>query len=74
MSSGTVNGIANANELMAEIKRKFGAGKIPLPSFWGGYQIVPERIEFWQGRPHRLHDRFEYLRGESGWRITRLQP
>ncbi|MAR91316.1 MAG: pyridoxamine 5'-phosphate oxidase [Pseudomonadales bacterium] len=59
---------------LAEIKRKFGAGKIPLPSFWGGYQIVPERIEFWQGRPHRLHDRFEYLRGESGWRITRLQP
>ena len=56
------------------MKRKFGQGEIPLPSFWGGYQIVPERIEFWQGRPHRLHDRFEYLRTESGWAIQRLQP
>jgi|TARA_B100000674_G_scaffold495124_1_gene521567 pyridoxamine 5'-phosphate oxidase len=59
---------------LAEMKRKFGQGEIPLPSFWGGYQIVPERIEFWQGRPHRLHDRFEYLRTESGWAIQRLQP
>lgn len=59
---------------LAEMKRKFGEGQIPLPSFWGGYQIVPERIEFWQGRPHRLHDRFTYTRTESGWDIQRLQP
>lgn len=59
---------------LAEMKRKFGEGKIPLPTFWGGYQIVPERIEFWQGRPHRLHDRFEYRLNESGWSIQRLQP
>ncbi|MGM0570474.1 MAG: pyridoxamine 5'-phosphate oxidase [Pseudomonadota bacterium] len=59
---------------VAEIKRKFGDGEIPLPSFWGGYRVVPRRIEFWQGRPSRLHDRFEYLRSDNGWTIQRLQP
>ena len=59
---------------VAEIKRKFGDGEVPLPSFWGGYRVTPRRIEFWQGRPSRLHDRFEYLRQEDGWLIQRLQP
>ncbi|WP_297797577.1 pyridoxamine 5'-phosphate oxidase [uncultured Marinobacter sp.] len=59
---------------VAEIKRKFSEGEIPLPSFWGGYRVIPERIEFWQGRPSRLHDRFEYVRQSDGWHIQRLQP
>lgn len=59
---------------LAEIKRKFGEGEVPLPSFWGGYRVTPRRIEFWQGRPSRLHDRFEYLRQDQGWIIQRLQP
>lgn len=59
---------------VAEMKRKFSSGEIPLPSFWGGYRVVPERIEFWQGRPSRLHDRFEYVREADGWTIQRLQP
>lgn len=59
---------------VAEIKRRFGDCEIPLPSFWGGYRVIPQRIEFWQGRPSRLHDRFEYLRSEHGWTIQRLQP
>lgn len=59
---------------VAEMKRKFSSGEIPLPSFWGGYRVVPERIEFWQGRPSRLHDRFEYVREPDGWTIQRLQP
>ena len=59
---------------VAEMKRKFSSGEIPLPDFWGGYRVVPERIEFWQGRPSRLHDRFEYVREADAWTIQRLQP
>ena len=58
-----------------EMKRKFQSGKIPLPDFWGGYRIVPEKVEFWQGRPSRLHDRFLYTRQDnSQWLIERLAP
>ncbi len=56
------------------MKRRFGEGEIPLPEFWGGYRLSPIRIEFWQGRENRLHDRFEYLREGEGWRIQRLAP
>lgn len=58
-----------------ELKHKFKHGEIPLPSFWGGYRIVPKRFEFWQGRRNRLHDRFAYtLKGETLWEIERLAP
>ena len=58
-----------------KIKNKFGQGEIPLPSFWGGYRVVPHAIEFWQGGGERLHDRFMYRKDESGtWSIERLQP
>ena len=59
-----------------EMKRKFRNQKIPLPSSWGGYRVVPDSFEFWQGRPNRLHDRFLYsrLNEESDWEIHRLAP
>lgn len=59
----------------AEMKKKFGEGKIPLPSFWGGYRVIPTEIEFWQGRENRLHDRFMYtLSDPDSWAIERLAP
>lgn len=58
-----------------EMKRKFAAGQVPLPSFWGGFRVRPVEFEFWQGRADRLHDRFRYQRDGSGaWNIERLQP
>ena len=59
---------------LAEIKEKFAAGEVPLPSFWGGYRVKPTQIEFWQGGPARLHDRFLYTRADGAWRIDRLSP
>jgi pyridoxamine 5'-phosphate oxidase len=56
------------------IKHKFADGEIPLPDFWGGYRVKPLRIEFWQGRENRLHDRFEYVRDGDAWKIQRLAP
>ena len=56
------------------MKTKFGEGKIPLPSFWGGFRVVPTAIEFWQGRENRLHDRFLYTPEAKGWKIERLAP
>ncbi len=59
-----------------EMKRKFAQGEIPLPSFWGGFRVVPSELEFWQGRENRLHDRFRYVRNEprGPWQIERLAP
>ncbi|WP_281646383.1 pyridoxamine 5'-phosphate oxidase [Parendozoicomonas sp. Alg238-R29] len=60
---------------MDEMKRKFQQGEVPVPSFWGGYRVKPEQIEFWQGRPSRLHDRFCYQKADNNdWNIERLAP
>ncbi|SHI19042.1 pyridoxamine 5'-phosphate oxidase [Ferrimonas marina] len=57
-----------------KMKEKFAKGEVPLPDFWGGYRIIPDTIEFWQGGSRRLHDRFLYQRQQDGWSIERLAP
>ncbi|MGL5291434.1 MAG: pyridoxamine 5'-phosphate oxidase [Vibrionaceae bacterium] len=58
-----------------ELKQQFMQGEIPTPTFWGGFCVVPNAIEFWQGGQHRLHDRFLYEKGQNNdWQITRLAP
>jgi pyridoxamine 5'-phosphate oxidase len=56
------------------MKRRYADGEVPLPPAWGGFRVVPEEVEFWQGRENRLHDRLRYRQGEDGWIIERLAP
>ena len=57
-----------------EHDRRYKGKDVPLPEFWGGYRVTPERIEFWQGRINRLHDRLRYDRTATGWEVVRLYP
>jgi pyridoxamine 5'-phosphate oxidase len=69
--------IASRQELetgLREVERRFSGSDIPVPPHWGGYRVIPENFEFWQGRESRLHDRIRYLREGKRWRIERLSP
>ena len=60
---------------LAELRAKYPEGSdVPTPPFWGGYRLVPTRVEFWQGRPSRLHDRVQYTRKNDRWTLERLSP
>lgn len=72
--SDPVESRAVLEERFAHFDARFGPEEVPRPHSWGGYLIVPERFEFWQGRPDRMHDRFEYRRQGPQWRSQRLQP
>ena len=61
-------------ERYAELEERFGEGDVPVPPFWGGLRVIPETVEFWQGRRARLHDRLQYRRTGSSWVVERLSP
>ena len=66
---------AELEERYAELDRRWPEGtQVPMPEFWGGYLLRPDRMEFWQGRPSRLHDRFRYIRQGPSWSVVRLAP
>lgn len=72
--SSRINSRQALETQFAQIKQKFAQGEVPLPEFWGGYRVVPEEMEFWQGGESRLHDRFSYSRDGDDWNIDRLSP
>lgn len=65
---------ATLERVDAEMTARFADGEVPRPAHWGGYLVRPDVVEFWQGQPNRLHDRFRYTRHDGGWTHTRLQP
>lgn len=73
--SEVIDGRRVLDARLEEMKQRFAEGQVPLPPHWGGFRLKPERIEFWQGRPDRLHDRLRYTLGKNGsWLIERLAP
>ena len=72
--SAPIGSRAHLEGRVRDVEARFEGGDVPRPPFWGGYRVVPERVELWWGRPSRLHDRVVYLRDGAGFRVERLQP
>ena len=72
--SQLINSRADLSNRQKDFERQFGENNISRPPHWGGYRLLPHTIEFWQGRPSRLHDRIKYLKEGENWKIVRLAP
>lgn len=72
--SSVISGRDWLEAAVADVRKRFPDGEVPLPPHWGGYVVAPTLFEFWQGRPSRLHDRVRYRRLEERWVIERLAP
>ena len=72
--SSVLRGRNELERKFRQTQERFSSGDVPLPPFWGGYRVIPESIEFWQGRANRLHDRLRFTRDGAGWTIDRLYP
>ncbi|HZZ59405.1 MAG TPA: pyridoxamine 5'-phosphate oxidase, partial [Opitutaceae bacterium] len=72
--SAIISGRSVLEQSMRAVEQKYAGQEVPVPPQWGGYRLVPETIEFWQGRRSRLHDRLRYRREKDSWVIERLSP
>jgi pyridoxamine 5'-phosphate oxidase len=74
--SAVIEGREPLEEALARLEKQYAGKPIPLPPFWGGYRLKPHAIEFWQGRPNRLHDRIRFVAQDKGskWHVERLSP
>ncbi len=72
--SAIISGRSVLEDSMKLLEQKYAGRDVPLPPHWGGWRLLPETVEFWQGRRSRLHDRLRYRRGKDGWTVERLAP